>query len=346
MTICCGKLLATWATDWLNKHMNNTSIKSKISYRSDSKEGKTFSTEFDGNQFGWVEYCVTKGDLYVCRHLDHELETVWNKQAVTSIREAFIDTDHKHLGFVQHLCQERQREEFLLPLFATLNETQQLKLGAGRSRYTALTANGEKIHAMILLVPHGHKMLLLHSCKQLTTTAEFDEMFGLQYLDYEITLEEPTNGLPVFLRSVIRHSIYDKQDQALPHINAGVAVHNFWHKNIRNYGKIALEVHCTERVAKLIQPSELFYCNIIVEKEGEWEWNYGRLVGAYRKNDNPVKKTDLYLWLFDVNGPVNLELLMPWVQNDYTCFYSDNKKSVLFDTTDVTSMQIIGDWVN
>jgi hypothetical protein len=84
----------------------------------------------------------------------------------------------------------------------------------------------------------------------------------------------------------------------------------------------------------------------VIEKPGEWEWNYARLVGAYRKNDSPIKKTDLYLWLFDIEDPVNLELLLPWVQNDYTCFYSQNKKSVLFDTTDVTSMDIIGNWVN
>jgi len=326
--------------------MNNTSIKTKISYRSDSQEGKTLSTEVDGAQFGWVEYCLTLGDLYVCRHLDHDLNLRWRNQTIQAIKQAYMNTDYKHLGFVQHLCQTRQHEEFLLPLFATLNSAGELELGAGATRFAALACSGLALGSLVLLVPKGHSMPLLHSCQRISSTQEFDAMFHLTNLDYEISLEEREQSLPKFCRSVIRHTIYDKQDQALPHINAGVTVHNFWQKNIKNYGKISLEVHCTEDVAKLIQPSELFHCNVVTEKTGEWEWNYGRLVGAYRKSDSPVKRTDLYLWLFDVKDPVNLELLMPWVDNNFTCFYSNNKKSVLFDTTNVTTMQIIGDWLN
>lgn len=326
--------------------MNNTSIKSKISYKSDSQLGKTFSTEFDGNQFGWVEYCLTKGDLYVWQKPSPDLTDKWKSWTIEDIRRAFIDADHKHLGFARHLCQVQQREQFLMPIFATMDDAGELTLGAGRTRFLALTCNGAQPDSVIMLVPKDHNMPLLESCNKISSTAEFDKMFGLGYLDYEVTLEERSEGLPVFCRSVIRHSIYDKQDQAMPHMNAGVTVYNFWQKNLKNYGKIALEIHCTESASKLIQPSELFRCNTIIEKDGEWEWNFGRLVGSYRKNESPIKKTDLYLWLFDVTEPVNLEFLLPWVDNDHTCFYSDNKKSVLFDTTDVTSMEIIGNWVN
>ena len=326
--------------------MNNTSIKSKVSYRSDSETGKTFSTEFDGNQFGWVEYCLTKGDLYICRGLDIDLSATWCNQAIIEIKRDLVNSNHPRLGFVQHLCQVQQREQFLMPLFATVDAHGTLKLGAGRSRFLSLMCNGSQVDQLVILVPKGYQAAWLHTARPLASTAEFDKLLGLEYLDYEITLEEQHDALPVFCRSVIRHSIYDKQDQALPHINAGLMVYNYWQRHIKNYGKINLQIRCTESVAKLIQPSELFQCNIVIEKPGEWEWNYARLVGAYRKNDSPIKKTDLYLWLFDIEDPVNLELLLPWVQNDYTCFYSQNKKSVLFDTTDVTSMDIIGNWVN
>jgi len=317
----------------------------KISYKSDSQQGKTLSTEVNGEQFGWVEYCLEHGDLYHVKHLDADLQAQWRQQTIDAIKQAFVDGDHKYFGFLQHLCQTRQHEPFLFPVFATV-DAQQPVLGAGLSRLAASICNGKSIDGLIVLTPKQFTAPFLNSAKPITSTQQFDTLFGFGQLDYEISLEEKTPKLPVFCRSVIRHSIYDKQDQALPHINLGVTVNNFWQRHVKNYGKITLEVHCTEQVAQLIQPSKLFHCNVILERAGEWEWNYGRLTGAYRKNDSPVKKTDLYLWLFDVQDPIDLELLIPWVQNSHTCFYSENKKSVLFDTTDVTSMQIIGDWVN
>jgi hypothetical protein len=43
---------------------------------------------------------------------------------------------------------------------------------------------------------------------------------------------------------------------------------------------------------------------------------------------------------------VYLELLLPWMTGQFTCCHTKNKKALFFDTsTDVTSMQVVGDWV-
>lgn len=325
--------------------MNHISPSSKIIYRTDAEQGRSFSTEFDANEFGWVEYCLTKGDLYVCDNLPNAVVQQLRSQAIASIKQSFMSNNVQQLGFVQHLSETRLKEPWLLPLFAHVSATGEFELAVGRSRACADFANGFVPERVILFAPKGHDVSAFGDCKPLTSTPQFDQLFDLKYIDYEIGMSENSGELPQFLRSVIRHSIYDKQDPTLPHINIGTGVYNYWQKNIKNYGKIVLEVRCTEAVARLIQPSEIFQPNIIIEKDEDWVWSYGRLMGSYRKNESPLKKLDLHLWLFDVAEPVHLELLMPWVHHDITCFYSDNKKSVLFDTSDVTSMQIIGDWV-
>jgi hypothetical protein len=77
-------------------------------------------------------------------------------------------------------------------------------------------------------------------------------------------------------------------------------------------------------------------------------WKNSR--SAYRKTEAPMDHStepQTHLWLYDVTEPVYVELLLlPWITGQYTCCHTKNKKALFFDTsTDVTSMQVIGDWV-
>jgi hypothetical protein len=145
---------------------------------------------------------------------------------------------------------------------------------------------------------------------------------------------------------VLKYSIYDKKDQALPHTAIGHTVTSFWDRHVKNE-RIHLNVRCTAAAAKLIQPSELFKTYITVEPDNEWQWSFGKILGAYRKNEgaNQFDKIQINLWLYDVTEPVNLELLLPWMGGQFSACHSKNKKALCFDTsTDPTSIAIVGDW--
>jgi hypothetical protein len=109
-----------------------------------------------------------------------------------------------------------------------------------------------------------------------------------------------------------------------------------------------LNIRCTPEVEKLIQPSKFFTWDVVHEKAEEWQWSYGKILGAYRKTETPLgyDESQLHLWLYDATEPVYLELLFPWITGQYTCCHTKNKKALFFDTSsDVTSMQLVGDWV-
>ena len=184
----------------------------------------------------------------------------------------------------------------------------------------------------------------------MTSTITFEQIYNLADIDYEITMSDGERGDMTefkFDSSVLKHSIYDKKDQALPHTQSGGNITGYWNKHI-HHDKILLNIRCTPDVEKLIQPSKIFDYTVVHEKPDEWQWSYGKILGAYRKTEEPLRHNEskIHLWLYDITESINLEFLLPWITGQYTCCHTKNKKAMFFDTTsDVTSMQIIGNWV-
>ena len=128
----------------------------------------------------------------------------------------------------------------------------------------------------------------------------------------------------------------------------GAKVSSFWNKHLKKDKKIFLNVRCTPEVKELIQPSEIFECRVILEQPENWSLSYGQLLGAYRRQENALDWNAPYLnlWLYDVTEPIHLELLVPWLDGQYTCVRTENKKAWLFDTSDdTTSVQVIGNCI-
>jgi hypothetical protein len=239
-------------------------------------------------------------------------------------------------------------DNFVMPFFGVANSAGNIKLTCGHARLAASFLNGRQANELkiVVFVFKGGAAPNIQNAKPLLTTAEFEQIFYLKDIDYEISMSDSIgDGTELeFTRAVLKYSIYDKKDQALPHTNIGNTVTGFWTRNIRD-DKINIIVRCTADVAKLIQPSELFKTYITVEPDNEWQWSFGKILGAYRKTEGPNEKVQLNLWLYEVTEPVNLELLLPWMGTQFSACHSKNKKALCFDTsTDPTSIAIVGDW--
>jgi len=324
-----------------------------IKYLTDSVEGDSLSTTVTGPESGWVEYCNQRGQLFYAFAVSKDFFEKCQQQAIDIIVENVVEENKKNLGFIHHLSNILINDEFVLPMFGILEpNTKDLKITAGTTRMVASIINGRKNNELntVVFVPKGQAAPQLEHSKPLTTTANFVKIYNLADIDYEIGMSDSAAGdmsAFSFDRSVLKHSIYDKKDQALPHTQLGSGILGFWNKHVRN-DKILLNIRCTPEVEKLIQPSKIFKWNVIHENADEWIWSYGKILSSYRKKETPLTygESHAHLWLYDVTEPVHLELLIPWMTGQYTCGHTKNKKALLFDTSaDVTSMQVIGDWV-
>jgi len=326
--------------------MANLSIK----YVVDFIDGNALSTTINQENYGWVEYCTQHGTLYWGTVTQDWLQS--NKITVLStISQYALNSDKKNLGFINHLANAALNDNFVMPFFGITDSAGDVKLTCGHARLAASFLNGRQAKDLKIVVfaVKGGTAPKIQNAKPVLTTAEFEEIFNLRDIDYEISMSDCVEGNGTaleFTRAVLKYSIYDKKDQALPHTGIGNVVTNFWDRHGKNE-KIQLNVRCTAAAAKLIQPSELFKTHITVESDNEWQWSFGKILGAYRKNEgaNLYDKIQVNLWLYDVTEPVNLELLLPWMGGQFSACHTKNKKALCFDTsTDPTSIAIVGDW--
>lgn len=323
----------------------------KITYTVDSIEGTSLSTTFTGKGKGWVEFCNKQGQLFFADAVSKEFYKQCHQRVIENIVQCIQTADRKGMGFIHHLSTVLLNDEFVFPMFAVI-QNKKLEITAGSTRLIASVLNGRSNHELKTVVFAGKGQTVLHveNVSTLDSTDNFEKIFNLKDIDYEIVMYDHPNGDMSefrFDRSVLKHSIYDKKDQALPHTNLGSNIFGFWAQHLKS-DKLLLNIRCTPAVEKLIQPSEIFDYNIIHENDDEWHWSYGRILGAYRKTEAPMayNQSQIHLWLYDVTKPVYLELLIPWVTGQYTCCHTKNKKALFFDTsTEVTSMHIIGNWV-
>ena len=324
----------------------------KIKYIVDSIEGNSLSTSITGPDQGWVEYCNQRGQLVYADAVSEEFYKKCHQQVIGLISKIAAADDKKNLGFVNHLSNVLINDEFIFPMFGALAAgSTEPEITVGLTRMIASIMNGHTARELktVMFVPKGQTVTQLENVKPLTSTANFEKIYNLADIDYEISMSDCVAGDMSkfkFDRSVLKYSIYDKKDQALPHTQIGSNVSSFWARHVKN-NKVSVNIRCAPDVEKLIQPSTIFNWNVVHEKADEWQWSYGRILGAYRKTETPMAydESHLNLWLYDVTEPVYLDLLLCWMTGQYTCCHTKNKKALFFDTsTDVTSMQVVGDW--
>jgi hypothetical protein len=323
-----------------------------IKYVVDSIEGNSFSTIITAPENGWVEYCNQRGQLMYADAVNKDFYSKCHQQVIDIIIKNALENNKKNLGFIHHLSTVLINNDFVFPMFGAVSlDGAELEITTGITRMIASIMNGRTAEELkvVAFVPKGQTITQLKNPKPLLSTKDFEKLYSLSDIDYEISMSDDAKSDMSkfkFDRSVLKYSVYDKKDQALPHTTLGAGMSNFWDRHIKK-DKILLNIRCTPEVEKLIQPSKIFSWKVVHEQADEWHWSYGKILGAYRKTETlPVyDESQLHLWLYNATKPIYLELLLPWITGQYTCCHTKNKTALFFDTSsEVTSMQIIGDW--
>jgi hypothetical protein len=327
----------------------------EIVYNTNQNEQNTLSISTSADDAGWVEYCQKYGKVFNTVGVDHELYDTWRLNLITELRQCLDDNNIKKLGFVHHMAHAMLTEEFIFPLFVSdTDSATDPRVTCGTTRLSASILNGvdtDQLKSVVYstLQPPSNRF---KNHKEIATTKDFNKQYCLNDIDYRITMSDANDNTGKNLQvdeSILKYSVYDKKDQTLPYISQGNNVLQYWNRTLNeDTTKIVINVHCTEKVAKLIQPSLLFEPRILHEPESEWQWSYGRLLGAYRPIDalKPRGHTSFNIWIYNIENPLYLDLLFPWVDGTHTCCHTTNKKVIFFDTSRTTGIQIIGDWAS
>jgi hypothetical protein len=327
--------------------MDFSKCNTEISFQTDLVHGRTLVTK-TFNQ-GWVEFFKKTGRVWVASSPTKETRAKWRQHSINAIGNQLQDkpTVEGLIGLISHLALIRSKESFKMPLFGIVDQLGCTQVTAGNTRIIAATINNVSDQTEMIIystgdeTPGGFDVIT-----ELTSTQEFEDRYQLTDIDYRITTTVDDSGHYCITSSTLRHTIYDRANIEQIHANATVDCLMFWNRAFDDIGRIKLEIQCTESDAKKIQPSANFDVTYIYHKPEDWVWSYGKILGAHRResyDDRPEMK--LSLWLFDITEPVTLEFLIPWADKEYSTFYSENQKSVLIDTSHVTSMEIIGNWV-
>jgi DNA-dependent RNA polymerase auxiliary subunit epsilon len=317
-----------------------------LEFKTDQIKGPLISIHY--RDIGWVEYFKKSGiHAWIADTPTLKLHQAWYQDTLDHIVGLYAENSDV-MGLIQYLARIRLDQPFIMPMFVKVDARGNSTITAGNCRRDAcvLTNTPAKEISAILYTTNDQMPEGFGNVRKLETTKEFEELYGLQDIDYKLGMSIASNDDHVIVSSVLRHTIFDKTVIESSHKQAATSCFAFWKRftNIKT-DKIDIEIHCTEKIREFVQESPLFNVTFIHEPEAEWVWSYGKLLGKYRKTDDDTNSSPLYLWLFDITEPVHLELLLPWADNAFSSFYSRNEKSVLFETSHATSLQLIGNWV-
>lgn len=309
-----------------------------IRYTTDKDKGPTLTIDMAHPK--WVELLKKYTGVYFYQSMPQELYDQWRN---TTVRFWNHGHKEKNLGRVRNLTLDRLRAPFVMPLFGRSYISEPELLTCGSNRFVANLANGVGADAIPLILLSDQPPTY-PGWEELASTDEFNNLFQLNDIDYEIIVKTNNNVLTVS-GSKLRHSDYDVPDQARQYAGLSESVLKFWEKFTTD-DKIHITIFCTEKTRSFIQESPLFNIKYLYQKPDEWQFSFGKILGADKsKNFISTGQPDLYLWLYDITEPVHICLLLLWANTDNAVYYSNNKKSVLIDTSHGSSILIIGDWV-
>lgn len=287
------------------------------------------------NDMGWVEYLQQTGKVYLYQQMPITYYEQAKEAQLAGWRGVSIN-DIATLGFIQHLAQELFNKPFLLPLFGRINALNQFKITCGTNRFAAYTLWGTR---SIPMVVYSQTSVIENDAVLLESTKQFEELCQLDDISYTLGIDDYGNQPRVFT-SVLRNTTYENPNKPEVYAPAQSNCLKFWDRFSKN-GKIQIYVSCTPSTRDFVQPSPWFDVVFINKNQGEWEWSWGQFAGQFHA-ESAADPPALHLWLFDITQPIHLEWLVPWVHDDVSSYYTQNKKAALFHTHFQSSMKIIG----
>jgi hypothetical protein len=316
----------------------------QLNYRTDSRKGpslsKTSATE------GWVEYLNTLGQVYYFPQIDSMLYSSTQQYLINRWPKDLQDNSNL-IGWIQHLAQQRCVDDFVLPICGSIDPASGVKsVQCGNSRLAASIICGVLPDKIPMIAFSKSRMHIPPPAELLQSTQQFNKLFNLDNVDYQIECSV-TDSLEVsFSASILRHTIYDVPDQPIHHQIANANCKSFWERFQQPNKKYKIQIHGTSQTKSFIKPSDHFEINYIEHDSTEWEMSYGMMLGEFDKGTrSSVFRPELQLWLYDITELVYLELMIPWMSSPKNFYKTQNEKVVIIDNEFKSNgMQIIGNW--
>jgi hypothetical protein len=318
-----------------------------IKYQTDAKRGPEFQ-KISKIQ-GWVEYLNTLGQVYYFPQLSRQYYSKRQQHLIHNM-PAYLENRNgaDYLGWVHHLAQQRQVDKFVLPIFGSVDTVAGPHVQCGNSRVDACIMCGIDPRDIPMIAFSASRMHIDSPAERLQTTQQFNNIFNLGNIDYQIVFDESDSSEITFVNSVLRHSIYEGTPESTTHYTAETAdCIRFWEKFQLDNSQIEIQIHCTQETRLHILPSDLFKVEYINRNVDEWELSYGMMLGAFNeKARNSKSESKLQLWLYDITEPVNLELMIPWMSSRHNFYKTQNEKAVvIYGENQSNGLQVIGNWV-
>jgi hypothetical protein len=316
----------------------------RTTYQSDTKKGKSLSVI---TTQGWVEYLNELGQVYYFPQVNSSLYKNTQGYLVDKFPAEF-QGDAAYLGWINHLAQQRLVGNFTLPMFGTVDPVSNAMLvQCGHSRFAASIICGVSPDKIPMIAFSKSRMHVSVPCERLQSTQQFDELFGLGAVDYELTFTVAGSLEVEFTASPLKHTIYE-QMPFRHHSTADDECKKFW-STFQQGNKYKIQIHGTAQTRSLVVPSKYFEIEYVEKNTNEWEASYGMMLGEFNEisrlhPDVPLPR--LQLWLYDVTEPVNLEFMIPWMTSRHNFYRTQNEKAVIIYGAEMsTGLQVIGNWV-
>ena len=322
-----------------------------IKYQTDSEHGSELQKISKAH--GWVEYLNTLGQVYYLPELTQQYYESRRQSLIDNMPAYKLDQGHRtdYIGWIYHLAQQRLLDKFVLPVFGSIDDVTGpcVQCGNGRIAASILCGIGPKDIPMIAFSAsraHTSASVERLQLEQLQSTQQFNNMFKLDNIDYQVTFTESDSTEITFLNSVLRHTIYESSLESSTHYSGDTFnCMSFWRNFQTDNDQLEIQIHCTQETQSYIVSSNLFKIEYINKNASEWEISYGMMLGAFNKQSLNTKPK-LQLWLYNITQPVNLELMIPWMSNRHNFYKTQNEKAVIINGKNQSNgLQIIGNWV-
>lgn len=342
---------------------------SEIEYEANYKSGSSlYQRWFD---IGWVELLKRTGKVYYCtrptdecyknimtqgkKRLEELLSTSIASLADDCIEERLpreLKDYNRDLGLAIHLASERLQRSWMLPPMARIKNNT-IDIGTGVSRVAAdlMCATPPEEISFIIYVGAADPVDLnkfFQHCQELNSTEEYVSLIDIKDIDYRIRMSMDTDGHPRFTNSIISYTEYDyrSKDEAANFENIAK---NFIYKMkgmSNDSHQIRIEIRCAEKSAQFIpQTNERYHIKIVPQIQEEWHWSYGRFLAL--TNDKEIRESApvIYILLYDITEPLNLDLVLLWLGNNSTYHTKDKKLAAFTPGRSSTSIKEVGNFV-
>lgn len=313
----------------------------KFVYSSDQKQGNNLIHYEDDQQ--WVEKVTQSGQLFWCQG---PVQSMWEHlciMAKNNVKNHFSETSGK-LGVAIAVAQERVSTPFTLPPIFSITENGGI-LGTGVSRLTAELMCGtprEEIVMLCFVQNPDRAKLSFDTVEEINSTDDFEERFKLNRVDYQIVWEPHQEAGCYFVNTIVSHSVYDVyQETGKYFLGINGERLDFLRRFIRETEKIHVNIFCCQDQVKFFSYSkEIFNVDFFHQPAEEWGFSYGRLMGEFRHNLDD-REPKLNIWAFDITETVDLQILLMWASRQHYAYYTKNRKLVVFDPSNVSSIKEI-----